>query len=65
MTEIREFRTDCPRADLGDLTERLARARWADELPGAGDDYGVPPARPRALAGRWQHGYDRRAWEKR
>ncbi|MGW4680866.1 epoxide hydrolase N-terminal domain-containing protein [Micromonospora taraxaci] len=65
MTEFREFRTDFPRADLGDLTGRLARTLWADELPGAGDDYGVPPARGRALAVRWQHGYDRRAGEKR
>ncbi|MEU7970664.1 epoxide hydrolase N-terminal domain-containing protein [Micromonospora sp. NPDC049089] len=61
MTEIREFRTDIPRDDL---TNRLARTRWVDDLPGVGDD-GVPPARVRVLAGCWQHGYDRRAWEKR
>ncbi|MEV1155875.1 epoxide hydrolase N-terminal domain-containing protein [Micromonospora chokoriensis] len=65
MTEICEFRADIPWADLDDLTKRLARIRWADELPGASDDYGVPPARVRVLAGCWQHGYDWRAWEKR
>ncbi len=65
MTEIREFRIDIPQADLDDLADRLARTRWADELPGAGDDYGVPLARVRSLAERWQHGYDWRAWERR
>jgi hypothetical protein len=61
MTEIREFRIDIPQADLDDLADRLARTRWADELPGAADDYGVPLSRVRALAERWQHGYDWRA----
>ena len=42
MTEIREFRIDIPQADLDDLAERLARIRWTDELPDAGNDYGVP-----------------------
>ncbi|MEU8419550.1 epoxide hydrolase N-terminal domain-containing protein [Micromonospora sp. NPDC048835] len=57
-----EFRTDIPRADL---TDRLARTRWADEPPGACDDYGVPPVRVRVQAGRWQHGYDWRARGRR
>jgi hypothetical protein len=65
MTEIREFRIDIPQVDLDDLADRLARTRWTGELPGAGDDYGVPLSRVRALAERWQHGYDWRAWERR
>jgi hypothetical protein len=32
MTEIREFTIDIPQADLDDLAERLARARFTDEL---------------------------------
>ncbi|HET6530965.1 MAG TPA: epoxide hydrolase [Actinoplanes sp.] len=65
MTEIREFRIDIPQADLDDLAERLARVRWTDDFPDAGDDYGVSRSRVQALADRWQHGYDWRAWEKR
>ncbi|MEW2428735.1 epoxide hydrolase N-terminal domain-containing protein [Micromonospora sp. NPDC047644] len=65
MTEIRESRTDTARADLDDLTNRLARTRWSDDLPGARDDHGAPRARVRVLAACGQHGYDRRAWGKR
>ena len=32
-TEIRPFRIDIPQADLDDLRDRLARTRWANELP--------------------------------
>jgi hypothetical protein len=31
--EIRSFRIDVPEADLDDLADRLARTRWAKELP--------------------------------
>ena len=31
--EIRPFRIDIPQADLDDLRDRLARTRWANELP--------------------------------
>lgn len=62
-TAIRPFAIDVPQADLDDLRERLARTRWADELPGAGVDYGIPLATVRALADRWQDGFDWRAQE--
>jgi epoxide hydrolase len=31
--EIRPFRIDIPQPDLDDLADRLARTRWANELP--------------------------------
>src|SRR5437899_1230282 len=37
MSEIRPYRVDVPQADLDDLHDRLRRALWPDELPGAGD----------------------------
>jgi pimeloyl-ACP methyl ester carboxylesterase len=61
--EIRPFRIEIPQADLDDLRGRLARARWTDELPDAGWDYGVPLTEVRRLAEYWRDGYDWRAWE--
>ena len=40
--DITPFRLDIPQQDLDDLRERLARARWADEVPGLGWSYGPP-----------------------
>ena len=37
--EIQQFRIDIPQADLDDLRDRLARTRWANELP---LDFGAP-----------------------
>lgn len=63
MTEIRSFTIDIPQEDLDDLRDRLARTRWAADMPGAGWDYGVPAEYLRELADYWQHGYDWRAAE--
>jgi pimeloyl-ACP methyl ester carboxylesterase len=63
MTEIREFRIDIPQADLDELADRLARVRWANELPDAGTDYGVSLEYLRSLVERWRNGYDWREWE--
>jgi epoxide hydrolase len=62
-TEIRPFRIDIPQAALDDLRGRLARTRWADELPGVGWDYGVPLNYVQRLADYWRTGYDWRVWE--
>ncbi|WP_433375220.1 epoxide hydrolase family protein [Actinoplanes sp. CA-142083] len=72
---ITPFRIDIPQADLDDLQERLARTRWAEELPAPeaaapgpvppGWEYGVPVGYVRQLVERWRTGYDWRAWEAR
>jgi pimeloyl-ACP methyl ester carboxylesterase len=60
---ITPFTLDVPQADLDDLTDRLTRTRWPEELPDAGFDYGFPLARVRALADHWLHTYDWRRHE--
>ena len=60
---IKPFRIDVPQADLDDLTDRLARTRWPDELPGAGWDYGIRLDRVRELAEHWRTAYDWREHE--
>jgi epoxide hydrolase len=65
VTEIRPFRVAIPQADLEDLTDRLGRARWPDELPGIGWSRGVPLGYLKELAAYWADGYDWRAQEAR
>ena len=60
-TGIQPFRIDVPQADLDDLADRLARTRWAAELPGTPWDRGMPTADLRELAGYWATAYD---WRK-
>lgn len=62
-TALTPFEIDIPQADLDDLTDRLARTRWPNELDGAGTDYGFPLARLRALADYWRTDYDWREHE--
>ncbi|WP_262282848.1 epoxide hydrolase family protein [Micromonospora sp. MA102] len=77
-TAIVPFRIDVPQADLDDLADRLARTRWAEELPAdpeaaaapagpvpPGWEYGVPLSWVRRLAERWRTTYDWREWEAR
>ena len=69
---ISPFRIDIDQADLDDLQQRLARTRWAEELP-VGDaapgpvppgwEYGVPVGYVQQLVERWRTSYDWRAWE--
>jgi epoxide hydrolase len=63
--EIRPFRLDVPQADLDDLRQRLAHARWPAPLPGDDWSTGVPVAWLRELAEYWRTGYDWRAAEVR
>jgi pimeloyl-ACP methyl ester carboxylesterase len=74
--QVQPFRIAIPQADLDDLQERLARTRFANELPldtsgpqqglvPPGWEYGVPVAYVRDLVDHWQHHYDWRAWEAR
>jgi pimeloyl-ACP methyl ester carboxylesterase len=58
---IKPFRIDIPQSDLDDLTDRLSRTRWPNEVEHAGWDYGFPLARLQELAEFWRTGYD---WRK-
>ncbi|MFF0744601.1 epoxide hydrolase family protein [Streptomyces sp. NPDC004111] len=63
--EIRPFRIDVPQADLDDLRDRLARTRWAPQLPGEGWERGVPVDYLQGMAAYWRDGYDWRGHEAR
>jgi epoxide hydrolase len=63
--EIRPFQIVIPQADLDDLSARLARTRWPDELPGVGWSRGVPLGYLKELAAYWADGFDWRAQEAR
>lgn len=62
---INPFRIEIPQADLDDLTDRLSRTRWPNEVADAGWDYGFPLARLKELAEYWRTGYDWREHEAR
>lgn len=63
MNTIKPYRLTIPQTAVDDLRERLARTRWPDELPDAGDDYGISTGKVRELAEYWRDGYDWRAHE--
>jgi pimeloyl-ACP methyl ester carboxylesterase len=63
--DIRPFRIDIPQTDVDDLQQRLAGARWPDELPGVGRARGIPLDELRKLADYWRTGFDWRAAEVR
>jgi epoxide hydrolase len=63
--EIRPFRVEISQAELNDLTDRLGRTRWPDELPDVGWSRGVPLGYLKELTEYWQNGYDWRRWEDR
>ncbi|MEU8828470.1 epoxide hydrolase [Streptomyces sp. NPDC048636] len=63
--EIRPFRIEIPQADLDDLNDRLARARWPRQLPGEGWSRGVPTTYLKELADYWRTGFDWRRQEAR
>src|SRR5713101_3967245 len=59
------FKIQVPNAVLTDLKQRLSRARFADEFPDVGWDYGTNLAYLRSLVDYWRDKYDWRAQEKR
>src|ERR671913_550683 len=63
-SEIRPFTIDIPQADLDDLRDRLARTRWAADLPDVGWSRGVPVSYLKGLAEYWRDGYDWRVHER-
>ena len=63
--EIRPFLVDVPQADLDAVQDRLARARFTEDLPDSGWDYGVPASEVRTLVAHWRTRYDWRRLEAR
>jgi microsomal epoxide hydrolase len=63
--DIEQFTIRVDDAVLADLRDRLARTRFADDLPGTGWDYGIPTAYLRELVDHWRNTYDWRAQESR
>ena len=59
------FRVDVPQATLDDLHDRLGRARFPEQLPDAGWDYGTELGYLRELIDYWRDSYDWRAREAR
>ena len=59
------FQIQIPNAVLADLKQRLSQARFADEFPDAGWDYGTNLAYLKNLVDYWRNQYDWRAQEKR
>jgi epoxide hydrolase len=57
-TSIRPFQVEISDSDLGDLRQRLADTRWAEQLPGAGWERGVPADYLRDLAEYWAGTFD-------
>ncbi len=63
--EIVPFSIDVPDAVLEDLQDRLSRARFPDELDGAGWTYGTSLAYLRELVAYWRDEFDWREQERR
>lgn len=61
---IQPFRIDIPEASVSDLHRRLQAARWPDELPDVGWDFGVASGYLRELADYWREGFDWRSREE-
>jgi hypothetical protein len=59
------FKIHVTDAVLADLKQRLARARFADEIPEVGWDYGTNLAYLKELVTYWRDRYDWRAQERR
>lgn len=61
---LQPFTINIPQSVLDDLSDRLARTRWPDEVAGAGWDYGSNLAYMRELIDYWHNKFDWRAQEK-
>ena len=62
---LEPFRIDVDDAVLGDLRERLRRARFPAQIPDAGWDYGTEREYLKQLVAYWAEGYDWRGREAR
>ena len=61
---IRPFTIDIADEVLTDLSDRLARTRLPDQIPGTGWDYGANRTYVEELLAYWQDGFDWRAQER-
>ncbi|HUI39322.1 MAG TPA: epoxide hydrolase [Methanothrix sp.] len=61
---IQPFTIHIPQSVLDDLSDRLARTRWPDEIAGAGWDYGSNPEYLQELIEYWRTKFDWRAQER-
>jgi len=64
-TAITSFRVDIPQADLDDLMDRLARTRYADQLPTDGWAQGTPVSYLQTMVETWRTSFDWRTQETR
>lgn len=62
-SKLSPFRLRVEDEILSDLWARLDRARWPDEIPGSGWQYGTDLAYMKRLARYWRHQYDWRRHE--
>ena len=62
---IEAFRIDVDDSVLEDLSDRLARTRFPDQIEGTGWEYGIPIDYLRQLVEYWRNTYDWRAQEAR
>ncbi len=61
--DVKPFTIAVPEAEIGDLTDRLARTRWPDTIPGSGWTHGIDLTRTKELAAYWREGFDWRGQE--
>ena len=65
MTDLSPFRADVSDSTLADLRDRLARTRFAEDLPGVGWEDGTPASHLREQLAHWLQRYDWRVQEAR
>jgi epoxide hydrolase len=63
--KVSPFRVEVSQAQILDLRNRLAKARWTDELPDAGWQYGTELGFVRRLCDYWQNSFDFAAYQRR
>ena len=65
VADIEPYRIDVPDDVLADLTERLRRTRFPDEVPGIGWKHGLPLGYLQEIVRYWLEDYDWRVHEAR
>ena len=63
--DFEAFQIAIPEEEIGELRQRLARARLPDQIEGTGWDYGMPTDELRRWLEYWRREYDWRIHERR